>query len=76
MSGQEKFIFAAQAGPMDQRHHQLQPTLIDPALLEEAGRAVRLWLDRLLHGRDTEPDTSIAWEDGEPHDDPGRPPSR
>ncbi len=48
-------------------HHPL----IDPVAMEQAGRHFREWLDRLLgHGRsETEPDTSIAWETGEPDDE-------
>lgn len=45
--------------------------LLDPAALEEAGRAFRLWLDRLLRGNAAEPDTEIAWESGEPDEDAG-----
>ena len=47
-----------------------QRPLLDPAALEEAGRAFRLWLDRLFGG-EAEPDTEIAWESGEPDEDAG-----
>jgi hypothetical protein len=45
--------------------------LLDPVALEEAGRAFRLWLDRLLGKAAAEQDTDIAWESGEPDDDVG-----
>lgn len=50
---------------MDQRHDIHPRLLIDPLLFEQAGRAVRRWLDRLLGREQPEADTSIAWEDGE-----------
>jgi hypothetical protein len=39
--------------------------------MEEARRHFREWLDRLLGHRQAadEPDTSIAWETGEPDDE-------
>lgn len=43
--------------------------LLDPLQFEEAGRALRLWLDRLLGHAEPQGDTEIAWEDGEPKDD-------
>jgi hypothetical protein len=54
-----------------EHHHPL----IDPLAFEEAGRHLREWLDRLLHRAEPEPDTSIAWESGEP-DDEASPPGR
>lgn len=50
-----------------------QPTphrpLLDPDQLEQAGRALRLWLDRVFGRIAAAGDTSIAWEDGEPSGD-------
>jgi len=47
-------------------HHDPHRPLIDPDQFEEAGRAFRQWLDRLLgHAAQVE-ETDIAWEDGEP----------
>lgn len=46
--------------------------LIDPVILEEAGRNFRIWLERLMGQH--EADTSIAWESGEP-DDEQQPPA-
>ncbi len=43
--------------------------LIDPVAFEQAGRHFREWLDRLLGRSRSEPDTSIAWESGEPDED-------
>jgi hypothetical protein len=51
--------------------------LLDPDQMELAGRALRRMLERLRrpHAVRDEPDTSIAWEDGEPGDtDPAHPP--
>jgi hypothetical protein len=48
-------------------------SLIDPVVLEEAGRHFREWLDRLLHRAAVEPDTSIAWDSGEPDDEASPP---
>ena len=50
-------------------HHEPHRLLIDPLQLEEAGRAFRHWLDRLLGHAVPEEDTEIPWEDGEPRDD-------
>lgn len=51
----------------------LQPAphkpLLDPQQFEEAGRAFRIWLDRLLGHAEPVRDTTIAWEDGELHPD-------
>lgn len=49
-----------------QLHPAPHKPLLDPHQFEEAGRAFRIWLDRLLHVAEPEGDTSIAWEDGEP----------
>lgn len=67
---QEKFRNGAQIRHMA-THLQPAPhkPLLDPHQFEEAGRAFRIWLDRLLHTPEPEHDTSIAWEDGEPHQD-------
>jgi len=49
--------------------------LIDPHHMEEAGRTLRRWLDKLrapaLGHKPSLNDASddIAWEDGEPHED-------
>jgi hypothetical protein len=48
-----------------------QRPLIDPERFERAGRTVRLWLDEVRRRIEDEPDTSIAWEDGEPRDPSG-----
>jgi hypothetical protein len=45
-----------------------QRPLLDPDRFEQAGRALRQWLDRLRDRVAEEPDTSIAWEDGEPRE--------
>jgi hypothetical protein len=50
---------------MDERHDIQPRPLIDPLLFEQAGRAFRHWLDRLLGHEPAPTDTSIAWEDGE-----------
>lgn len=50
-------------------HH----SLIDPVAFEEAGRHFREWLDRLLRRAEAEPDTSIAWESGEPDEETAPP---
>ena len=47
--------------------------LIDPIALEEAGRHFRVFLHRLLGRTAAEPDTSIAWESGEPEEKSGPP---
>ncbi len=47
--------------------------LIDPIAFEEAGCHFRVFLERLLGRRAPEPDTSIAWESGEPDEEPGPP---
>lgn len=58
-----------------QLHPPPHRPLLDPDQLEAAGRAFRLWLDRLLRRVDAS-DTAIDWEDGEPEPDrPDRPPS-
>jgi len=50
--------------------HPLDPRpLIDPIQLEQAGRALRQWIDRLLGHAEPPLDTEIDWEDGEPHDE-------
>jgi hypothetical protein len=49
-----------------QPHHDPRP-LIDPIQLEQAGRALRQWIDRLLGHAEPQPNTDIDWEDGEPH---------
>ena len=36
---------------------------------EEAGRALKQWLDRLLGHAQPHEDTEIEWEDGEPRHD-------
>ena len=55
---------------------QSQPhrPLIDPARMEEAGRALRRALEKLREKRvvTSAPETEIAWEDGEPRDDQPR----
>lgn len=51
-----------------QPHHDPRP-LIDPIQLEEAGRALRHWIDRLLGHAEPQVNTDIDWEDGEPHDE-------
>ncbi len=55
-----------------QPHHQrpldARP-LIDPIQLEQAGRALRQWIDRLLGHAEPQANTDIDWEDGEPHHD-------
>jgi hypothetical protein len=43
--------------------------LIDPIQLEQAGRALRQWIDRLLGHAEPQANTDIDWEDGEPHHD-------
>lgn len=51
--------------------------LLDPDQMELAGRALRRMLDRLRrpHVVKDEPETDIAWEDGEPlGDDAAQPP--
>jgi hypothetical protein len=50
-------------------HPEPNRPLIDPHQFEEAGRAFRHWLDRLVGHAPPAEDTSIAWEDGEPHED-------
>jgi hypothetical protein len=50
---------------MDERHDIHLRPLIDPLLFEQAGRALRRWLDGLLAQQPAQTDTSIAWEDGE-----------
>jgi hypothetical protein len=55
------------ANPFQSEPHR---PLIDPLQFEEAGRAFRHWLDRLLGHAVPEGDTEILWEDGEPRDDP------
>lgn len=50
-------------------HHDSHRRLIDPLQFEEAGRAFRQWLDRLLGHTPPVQDTEIVWEDGEPRDD-------
>ena len=54
---------------MSTRHAPEHHPLINPIVLEEAGRHFREWLDRLLGRAEQEPDTSIAWESGEPEDE-------
>jgi hypothetical protein len=49
--------------------------LLDPQVLEQAGRNFRAWIERLLLRFRIERDTSIAWETGEPDDDDKRPPA-
>ncbi|HEV2514766.1 MAG TPA: hypothetical protein VGV07_05925 [Devosia sp.] len=49
-----------------QPQHDPRP-LIDPIQLEEAGRALRQWIDRLLGHPEPQVNTDIDWEDGEPH---------
>lgn len=56
---------------MSTRLDPAQRPLLDPAAFEEAGRAFRLWLDRLLGQEVAEADTDIAWESGEPDEDAG-----
>ncbi len=51
-----------------QPHHDPRP-LIDPIQMEEAGRALRHWIDRLLGHAEPQVNTDIDWEDGEPHDE-------
>jgi hypothetical protein len=58
---------------MSTRHTPEPHPLIDPAAFEEAGRHFREWLDRLLGRPEAEPDTSIAWESGEPDDEAAPP---
>ena len=50
-------------------HHEPHRPLIDPEQLEEAGRAFRQWLDRVLGRAEPTRETEIAWEDGESRDD-------
>ncbi len=50
-------------------HHEPHRPLIDPLRFEEAGRAFRQWLDRLMGHTPPVEATEIAWEDGEPHDE-------
>jgi hypothetical protein len=45
-----------------------QRPLLDPDQFERAGRALKLWLEGLRHRVEETPDTSIAWEDGEPRE--------
>ena len=47
--------------------------LIDAEALEEAGRALRQWMDQLLGRGEIAGDTEIAWESGEPDDVSGPP---
>lgn len=46
-------------------HRQPHPPLLDPIQFEQAGRAVRQWLDRLRGMAKPQPEPDIAWEDGE-----------
>lgn len=50
-------------------NHTPHRPLLDPIQFEEAGRALRQWLDRLLGQAEPKQDTEIAWEDGEPGTD-------
>lgn len=50
-------------------HHDPHRPLLDPHQFEEAGRALRLWIDRLLGHSEPQEDTEILWEDGEPRND-------
>jgi hypothetical protein len=43
--------------------------LIDPLQMEQAGRALRQWIDRLLGHAEPRVNTDIDWEDGEPRDE-------
>lgn len=52
-----------------QPHHDPHRPLLDPIQLEEAGRALRQWIDRLLGHAEPQGNTDIDWEDGEPRDD-------
>jgi len=53
-----------------QMNHDPQRPLLDPIQFEQAGRALKQWLDRMLSHAAPRRDTEIAWEDGEPRDDP------
>jgi hypothetical protein len=52
-----------------QPHHDPNRPLLDPIQLEEAGRALKQWLDRLLGHAQPHDDTEIEWEDGEPRNE-------
>lgn len=50
-------------------NHDPHRPLLDPLQFEEAGRALKQWLDRLLGRAQPHEDTEIEWEDGEPRHD-------
>ena len=72
---QKKFRNRVQTCLMSTRSQPQPPRpLLDPVQFEEAGRALRKWLELLRRpsvvAAETK-DTSIAWEDGEPPNDTG-----